>query len=79
VVALATLGVDAGLVEVGAEIAEADGGVGQPVPDDDQDGAADRDDGPLGAATAGQAPVALAKEGVGPARPTAASPRTRAS
>ena len=79
VVALLAVGVDAAVVEVGAEVVEAGFGVGQQVPDDDQDGAADGDDGLLLAAAAGDAPVAFAEEGVGPGRrPTAASPRTRA-
>ncbi len=60
VVALAAFSVDAGVVEAGSQVVEADLGLGQQVPDDDQDGAADRDDGLLGATAAGQAPVALA-------------------
>jgi hypothetical protein len=36
-------GVDAAGVVVGAQVAEAGGGVGQQVPDDDQDGAGDGD------------------------------------
>src|SRR5215211_546149 len=56
VVALAAVGVDAGVVEAGAQIVETSVRVGQQVPDDDQDGAADRDDGLLGAAAAGDAP-----------------------
>src|SRR5215217_3809613 len=48
-VALGALGVDAGVVEAGAQVVEAGVGVGEEVPDDDQDGAADRHDGPLGA------------------------------
>jgi hypothetical protein len=36
------------------------------VPDDDQDGPADRDDGTLGTTAAGDPPVTLAEEGVGP-------------
>src|SRR5215216_53540 len=67
VVALDALGVDAGVVEAGAQVLEPGGGVGQQVPDDDQDGAADRHDGLLGAAAFGQAPVAFSQEGVGPA------------
>src|SRR5512132_518362 len=67
VVALAAFGVDAGVVEVGAEVVEAGVGVRQQVPDDDQDGAADGDDGLLLATAAGDASVALAEEGVGPA------------
>ena len=71
--------VPAGVVEVGAEVDGSGLGVGQQVPDDDQDGAADRDDGFLLAAAAGDASVAFAEEGVGalPAR-DAASPRARA-
>src|SRR5215203_6581637 len=65
VVALGALGVDVGVVEAGPQVVEAGGRVGQQVPDDDQDGAADRHDGSLGAAAAGDAPVALAQEGVG--------------
>jgi hypothetical protein len=38
VVALGALRVDAGVVEAGAEVTEAGVGVGQQVPDDDQDG-----------------------------------------
>ena len=53
VVALLALSVDAGVVEAGAKIMEAGGGVGQQMPDDDQNGAADRDDGSLGAAPPG--------------------------
>jgi hypothetical protein len=41
---------------------EAGVGVGQQVPDDHQDGTADRDDGVLGTAAAGDAPVALPRE-----------------
>ena len=53
-------------------------GVGGQVSDDDQDGAADGDDGLLLASAAGQPPVAFAEEGVGPDVAMAASPRTRA-
>jgi len=52
-------------VVVGAEIAEAGGRVGQQVPDDDEDGAGDRDQGLEFAAAFDDAPVAFAKEGVG--------------
>jgi hypothetical protein len=65
VVALGAIGVVGGVVEAGAEVVEAGVGVSQQLPDDDQDGAADRDDGPLGATAAGDAPVALPEEGVG--------------
>ena len=78
VVALLGCGVDVAVVVVGAEVVEAGVGVGEQVPDDHQDGAADRDDGLLLAASAGDASVAGAEEGVGPAGATAASPRTRA-
>src|SRR5215207_1265487 len=66
VVALGALGVDAGVVEASTEVVVAQVGVGQQVPDDDQDGAADRDDGAVLAAASGDASVALAQEGVGP-------------
>lgn len=66
-VVLLALRVDAGLVEVGAEVVVADLGVGQRVPDDRQYRVADRDDGALFAAVFGQAPVALGEEGVGAA------------
>jgi hypothetical protein len=78
VVALAALGVDPGVVEARAEVLVVDGGVGQQVPDDDQDGAADRDDGPLGAAASGDAPVAFPRKVVVRPAATAASPSTRA-
>jgi hypothetical protein len=66
VVALAAFGVDPGVVEIAAQVGVADGGVGEQVPDDDQQGAADGDDGFLAAAAAGDAPVPLSQEGVGP-------------
>src|SRR5215213_6316139 len=66
VVALGAVGVDAGVVEAGAEVTEAGVGVDQQVPDNDQDGPADRHDRLVGAASAGDAPVALPKEGIGP-------------
>lgn len=58
---------DAGVVEVGAQIDETPLGVGQQVPDDGEDGAADSDDGSLLAASPGDAAVAFAEEGIGPA------------
>ena len=64
VAALAAFGVDAGGVKPWAQVVEAGFGVGEQVPGDDEDGAADRDDGALGAA-AGDAPVTFAEEGVG--------------
>ena len=65
VVAFLALRADAGVVELGAEVVEAGLGVGEQVPDDDQDRAADRDDGLLLAPPPGDPPVALAEEGVG--------------
>src|SRR5215217_7818298 len=65
VVAPGALSVDAGVVEAGAQVLEPCGRVGQQMPDDDQDGPADRHDGPLGTAAAGDPTVALTKEGIG--------------
>ena len=56
--------VDAVGVVVGPQVVEACGRVGEQVPDDDQDGARDRDEGFEPAAAFDQAPVALAEEGV---------------
>src|SRR5580700_7039080 len=56
VVLLAALGVDAGGIVAGAEVAEAGVGVGEQVPGDHQDRAAEGDDGSLGAAAAGDPP-----------------------
>ena len=67
VVASFGVGVDVAVVVVGAELVEAGVGVGEQVPDDHQHGAADRDDGFLFASSAGEASVAGAEEGVGPA------------
>lgn len=78
VVAHLAVEVDVGVVVVGPEVMELGSVVAEQVPGDDQDGAADRDDGSLLAAAPGDPPVALAEEGsVRPAE-TAASPRTRA-
>jgi hypothetical protein len=75
----AALGIDAAGVEVWAEVSVAGFGIGQQVPDDDQDRAADGDVGFLGAAAAGDPAVALTpQEGVGPAAAAAALPRIRA-
>src|SRR5215475_4867751 len=52
-------------VIAGAEFAEAGGAAGEQVPDDDQDGAGDGDQGFELAAAAGDPPVALAGEGAG--------------
>src|SRR5258705_3094471 len=65
VASFAAFGVDAGGVEVGAEIVETCGVLGEQVPDDDQQGSADRDDGFLAATSAGDAPVPFPEEGVG--------------
>src|SRR5215218_8545934 len=65
VVALGAFRTDAGVVEAGAEVVEVDLWVGQQVPGDDQDGPADRDDRFLGAAAAGDPPVAFTQEGIG--------------
>jgi hypothetical protein len=62
--ALASLLGDPGVVVAGAEVVVAGARVGQDVPDDREDGVADRDDGAFLAAAAGQA-VAVAEEGVG--------------
>src|SRR4051794_15196284 len=48
-----------------AEVVVAGLGLGQQVPDDDQDGTSDCDGGSWGSAAASQASVALAEEGVG--------------
>ena len=58
------LGVGAGGVVIGAEFAEPGGGIGQQVPDDDQDGAGDGDQGFELADPLDQPPVPLAQEGV---------------
>ena len=64
--------------EVRAEVDELGLLVGEPGRDDHEDRAADRHDGPLLAAAAGDAPVATTEEGVGAAGLTAASPTMRA-
>jgi hypothetical protein len=65
VVANGASGAGAGVVVVGSQVGGAGLLVGQQVPDRDQDGSADRDDGFLLAAASGDPPVALAEEGVG--------------
>src|ERR1700741_1774359 len=65
VVADASLGDDAVGVVIGAEVVEAGGGVGEQVPDDDQEGARDRDQGLELAAAFDDAPVAFTQEGGG--------------
>ena len=57
--------VDALGVEVGAEVVVAGGGVGEEVPDDDEDRAGDRDEGFELAAAFDESAVALAEERVG--------------
>src|SRR5215218_6827238 len=59
------LGVVAGGVIVRAEVDELGLFDGEQSPDDDQDRAADRDDGPLLAPASGDPPISLAEEGVG--------------
>jgi hypothetical protein len=65
VVAGLALGVDAAGVVAGAEVVVAGSGVGQQVPDDDQDGAGDGDQGLELAAALDDPAVAFAEEGVG--------------
>src|SRR5580693_9860150 len=60
--------VDPGVVVAGAEVGISGGGVGEQVPDDDQDGAGGGDLGFGFAAAAGDAGVAFAQEGGGPGR-----------
>src|SRR3954453_4909272 len=57
------VGVDASLVVVGAEVAVAGGGVGEQVPDDDQDGAGNGDQGFAFTAAFDDASVAFGEEG----------------
>ncbi|MDN5767540.1 MAG: hypothetical protein L0H78_17200 [Humibacillus sp.] len=59
------MGAEQGVVEVGAEINESGLRVVEQVPDDDQDGPADRDERFLLAASARDASVPFAEEGVG--------------
>ena len=64
------VGVNVAVVVVGSEVVEAGVGVGEQVPDDHQDGAADRDDRLLLPSSTDEASVAGAEEGVGrPLRP----------
>ena len=65
VVAGLAIGVGAVGIEVRAQVMEPCGGIGEQVPDDDQDGAGHGDQGFELAAAFDQAPVALAEEGVG--------------
>ena len=57
--------VDPADVVVGSKVAESGGWVGEQLPDDDQDGAGNRDEGFELAAAFDDAPVAFAEEGVG--------------
>ena len=66
-VALVALLVDARFVEVGTEVVVAGLRVGEQVPDDGQDRAADGDDGAALTAMFDQAPIAFGEEGIGAA------------
>jgi hypothetical protein len=65
VVADLAAGVDVVGVVVAAQIVEAGRGIGRQVPDDDQDGTRDRDEGCEVAAACDDPPVTLAEEGGG--------------
>ena len=78
VVVLASLGVDAIGVVAGTEVVEAGIRVREQVPDDDEDGPADGDDGAFGAAAAGDAPVLIPEEVSVLAAPAAELPSTEA-
>jgi hypothetical protein len=68
VVALLVFWVDARVAVAGAQVVETDVGIGQEVPDDDQDGNVDGHDGHDGlllASASGDAPVTLTQERVG--------------
>jgi len=65
VVAHPALGVDEAVVVVGSQVAEAGERVGEQVPDDDEDGSGDRDQGFELAAAFDEASVAFAEESVG--------------
>src|SRR3954451_2980500 len=67
VFALAAFGAEPVGIEVRAEVVEVGVGVGEQVPDDGQDRAADRDQGLLGPAAAGQPSIALTEEALGSA------------
>jgi len=67
VVALDPFGSQAVVVEVGPQIVEVGVVVGQQMPDDDQDGTSDRNDGLLLAAVTGDPSITLTQERVGPA------------
>jgi hypothetical protein len=56
---------DAGVVEARAKIVEGGFVVVEQVPDDDEDGTSDRDDGAFGSSAPGDAAIAFAEEGVG--------------
>jgi hypothetical protein len=59
-------GVGAAGVAAGTEVVVAGGAVGKEVPDDDEDGAGDGDQGLELATAPDETPVALAQEGIGP-------------
>src|SRR5215472_18053877 len=65
VVADLALGTGVAWVELRAQVVEAGIGIGQQMPDDDQQRPADRDDGLLRAAASSDPPVALTEEGLG--------------
>ncbi len=65
VVAFLPAGIDAVVLEIGAEVDVANCGVGQRMPDDDHDGPGDRDQGLEPAQPFDQAAVPLPQEGVG--------------
>src|SRR5205085_1869390 len=60
-------GVDAFVVEVWSEVDEVGVGLREQMPDDDQHGSTDGHDGCVLTAASGDAPVAFAEEGIGPA------------
>src|SRR3954453_9831508 len=65
VVSFPLVGIGAAAVVVGAEVVEPGLRIGQQVPDDDQYGSSDGDDGAFFAPAPGEAPVAFAEEGAG--------------
>src|SRR3954454_15150136 len=65
VAALLAVGAGPVVVELGSEVVEPSLGIRQQVPHDDQDRAADHDDGLLSPTASGDASIAFAEEGVG--------------
>ncbi|WTY87146.1 hypothetical protein OG589_35960 [Sphaerisporangium sp. NBC_01403] len=65
VVAFLAFGADAVVVEVGTQVGEVGVGIAEKMPDDGEDGTADRDDGSLLAAASSDASVAFPEEGRG--------------